>query len=55
MQLFRTAKQYGINHHYRFHSWCPTEAEFEAADRECIYMQPELPFWDPVFTRACDE
>ena len=41
---FRIAKEYGINH-YRFHSWCPPEACFEAADIEGIYLQPELPFW----------
>jgi len=37
-------KQYGINH-VRFHSWCPPEAAFEAADDLGIYLQPELPFW----------
>ena len=41
---FRVAKSYGINH-YRFHSWCPPEACFDAADMEGIYLQPELPFW----------
>ena len=41
---FKTAKSYGINH-YRFHSWCPPEACFEAADIEGIYLQPELPYW----------
>ena len=41
---FQVAKQYGINH-YRFHSWCPPEACFEAADIEGIYLQPELPIW----------
>ena len=35
---------YGINH-VRFHSWCPPEAAFEAADDLGIYLQPELPFW----------
>jgi hypothetical protein len=44
MRTFRIAKSYGINH-YRFHSWCPPEAAFEAADRMGIYLQPELPFW----------
>ncbi len=44
MRVFRIAKTYGINH-YRFHSWCPPEAAFEAADRMGIYLQPELPFW----------
>ena len=37
-------KDYGINH-IRFHSWCPPEAAFAAADSLGIYMQPELPFW----------
>ena len=37
-------RDYGINH-IRFHSWCPPEAAFEAADELGIYMQPELPFW----------
>ena len=35
---------YGINH-VRFHSWCPPEAAFVAADSLGIYLQPELPFW----------
>ncbi len=39
-----TCKEYGINH-LRFHSWCPPEAAFAAADKVGIYMQPELPFW----------
>ncbi|MBR5716256.1 MAG: beta-glycosidase [Bacteroidales bacterium] len=37
-------KDYGINH-IRFHSWCPPDAAFAAADSLGIYMQPELPFW----------
>jgi hypothetical protein len=41
---FRIAKSYGINH-YRFHSWCPPAACFEAATVEGIYLQPELPYW----------
>lgn len=40
----KTCKQYGINH-VRFHSWCPPEACFEAADNLGIYLQPELPIW----------
>jgi hypothetical protein len=44
IKLFRTAKSYGINH-YRFHSYCPPEAAFSAADMEGIYLQAELPFW----------
>ena len=43
-KVFVTAKQYGINH-YRFHSWAPPAAAFEAADIEGIYLQAELPYW----------
>ena len=45
IHVFRIAKSYGINH-YRFHTWCPPEAAFEAADKLGIYLQPELPFWN---------
>ncbi|WP_276255893.1 sugar-binding domain-containing protein [Halomontanus rarus] len=45
VEHMEAAKAYGINH-YRFHSWCPPEAAFEAADRVGIYMQPELSQWD---------
>jgi hypothetical protein len=43
-RLFRIAQSYGINH-YRFHSWCPPEAAFLAADVTGMYLQPELPNW----------
>lgn len=43
-KLYRTAKQYGINH-FRFHSYTPPAAAFEAADVEGIYIQAELPNW----------
>ena len=44
MKYLGTCKEYGINH-VRFHSWCPPEAAFVAADSLEIYLQPELPFW----------
>ena len=44
LEYFRTCQDYGINH-VRFHSWCPPEAAFAAADDVGIYLQPELPFW----------
>ena len=44
MKYLETCKEYGINH-VRFHSWCPPEAAFVAADSLGIYLQPELPFW----------
>lgn len=47
LKVFQTAAEYGINH-YRYHTCCPPEAAFEAADILGIYMQPELPFWGTV-------
>ncbi|RXK85687.1 sugar-binding domain-containing protein [Filimonas effusa] len=44
LRVFNIAKSYGINH-YRFHSYCPPEAAFTAADRTGMYLQVELPFW----------
>ena len=44
MKYLGTCKEYGINH-VRFHSWCPPDAAFVAADKLGIYLQPELPFW----------
>ena len=41
---FKVCQDYGLNH-VRFHSWCPPEAAFVAADEYGIYLQPELPFW----------
>ena len=45
LRVFRIAKTYGINH-YRFHTWFPPDAAFEAADQLGIYLQPELPNWN---------
>ncbi len=47
LETLRIAKEYGINH-YRFHTCCPPEAAFEAADELGIYMEPELPFWGTI-------
>ena len=44
MRIFRKCKEYGLNH-LRFHSYCPPEAAFAAADRVGIYLQPEGPSW----------
>lgn len=41
---FKVCREYGLNH-CRFHSWCPPEACFMAADMEGVYLQPELPVW----------
>lgn len=39
--IFQTAKDYGLNH-MRFHSFCPPEAAFIAADRTGFLLQIEL-------------
>lgn len=44
LRIIRVAKSYGLNH-LRFHSWCPPEAAFEAADREGFYLHVEAPQW----------
>ena len=44
MRIFKKCKEYGLNH-VRFHSYCPPEAAFAAADRVGIYLQPEGPSW----------
>ena len=46
-RYFRILKEYGINH-VRFHSWCPPEACFAAADEAGIYLQPELTIWGEI-------
>lgn len=43
-EVFRKCKEYGLNF-MRFHSYCPPEAAFNAADRLGFYLQPEGPTW----------
>ena len=47
LKVMGTALRYGINH-YRYHTCCPPEAAFTAADLLGIIMEPELPFWGTV-------
>ena len=44
LRVFQKCKEYGLNH-VRFHSYCPPEAAFAAADKVGIYLQPEGPSW----------
>lgn len=53
LKVMKTAKDYGINH-YRFHTCCPPEAAFCAADKLGIYLEPELPFWGTVEEELSD-
>jgi len=43
-RIYRIIKAYGLNH-VRFHSWCPPEAAFAAADEMGIYLQAENSSW----------
>ncbi len=52
--ILQTYKDYGINM-VRFHSHCPPEAAFIAADEMGIFMQPELSHWDPKHALEADE
>lgn len=44
MHIFKVCRSYGLNH-IRFHSWCPPEAAFDAADRSGFYLHVECSTW----------
>jgi len=44
MHEFTVCKEYGLNH-VRFHSWCPPEAAFQAADELGLYLYVECSCW----------
>ena len=44
LRIFKICKSYGLNH-MRFHSWCPPEAAFAAADRMGFLLHIEAPLW----------
>ncbi len=43
-RIIRIAKAHGLNN-LRFHSWCPPEAAFTAADELGMYLQVECSSW----------
>jgi len=47
VRIFRIAKAHGLNH-MRFHSWCPPEAAFVAADRMGVMLHVECPAWATI-------
>lgn len=53
LREFRICKKYGINH-IRFHSWCPPEAAFKAADELGLYCQIECSSWPNQSTTIGD-
>jgi len=59
-RIIRVCKSYGLNN-IRFHSWCPPEAAFIAADNLGFYLQVECNTWteigngDPIDQFVMDE
>ena len=52
--ILQKYRDYGVNC-MRFHSHCPPEAAFAAADEIGMLMQPELSHWDPEHAFATEE
>ena len=46
-RIIRICQAWGLNH-MRFHSWCPPEAAFIAADELGFYFQPECGMWNEI-------
>lgn len=44
LRIFTVCRNHGLNH-MRFHSWCPPEAAFSAADETGFYLQAECSSW----------
>lgn len=52
-KIMAKAKEFGLNH-IRFHSWCPPEAAFVAADELGVILQVELPLWTGKWPMSSD-
>ena len=44
LDIYAKCKAHGLNH-VRFHSWCPPEAAFDAADEAGMYLEVECSSW----------
>lgn len=52
--LFLLCRKWGLNH-MRFHSWCPPEAAFAAADEVGFYLQPECGMWNDFDSEGMEQ
>ncbi len=52
-RIFNVIKAHGLNH-ARYHSWCPPEAAFVAADELGVYLQVEAASWPNQSTTLGD-
>jgi len=48
LRIFKICRTHGLNH-MRFHSWCPPQAAFDAADQTGFYLQVECSSWVTTF------
>jgi hypothetical protein len=46
-RILKIVQNHGLNH-MRFHSWCPPEAAFTAADELGVYIQVEASAWTTI-------
>jgi beta-galactosidase len=53
-RIIEVCQSYGLNG-MRFHSWCPPEAAFTAADEMGFYLQPECGMWNDFGTPAMQQ
>ena len=53
-KIIRVCQDYGLNG-IRFHSWCPPEAAFIAADELGFYLQPECGMWNDFTAPAMQQ
>lgn len=44
LRIFTVCRAHGLNH-MRFHSWCPPQAAFDAADQTGFYLHVECSSW----------
>ena len=44
LRIFNVCRAHGLNH-VRFHSWCPPQAAFDAADQTGFYLHVECSSW----------
>jgi hypothetical protein len=53
LRIFKVCRAHGLNH-MRFHSWCPPEAAFDAADQTGFYLHVECSSWANQSTSVGD-
>ena len=55
LDILRVLKEEDGFNAIRFHSWCPPEAAFEAADELGVYLQPEVCIWSDTWMKPAPQ